>query len=172
MSKESPVFDEDRIITSADIDEPFYYGNHVEPLSPAVLLENAQDHKELEEIRRKALEKARKERVAKWEQSEQMKAKLEAARQKRKLKYEEIERESRLNREETVREAQGLVTPKSKAREVKCGGDKGTETDVQTPGKCTSNTPGPRSKNSNTLPKTPLKARLIKELAGSYSPTF
>lgn len=165
VSNSSTVFDEDRVITSADISEPFPFGSFVQPQTPAMLFEDTEDHRQIEEIRRKTIEKARQERMARWEQSEEFKRKVEAARKKRKLK-----------REETEKEAQGFRAPdpnsggvKEKKREED---DKEREKSKRTPSKSAPNTPSPQGQGSDKPPKTPLKARIIKELASAYSPTM
>jgi hypothetical protein len=164
MSNNSSVFGEDRVITSADISEPFPFGSFVQPQTPAMLFEDTEDHRQIEEIRRKTIEKARQERMARWEQSEEFKRKVEAAREKRKLK-----------REETEKEAQGFRTPNPKSKDVK---DKKKEDDKEkekgkgTPSESAPNTPSPQGQGSDKPPKTPLKARIIKELASAYSPTM
>ena len=164
MSNNSTVFDEDRVITSADITEPFPFGSFVQPQTPAMLFEDTEDHRQIEEIRQKTIEKARQERMARWEQSEEFKRKVEAAREKRKLKREEIEKE-----------AQGFRTPNPISKDVKekkMEDDKEKEKGKQTPSKSAPNTPSPQGQGSDKPPKTPLKARIIKELASAYSPTM
>ncbi len=151
----STIIDEDRVITSADIDEPFPFGTFVLPQTPATLVENRRERKDIEGIRKAVLETARQERIAKWEQSEESKRKLEASQQKRRVLREEMDANSQAIK--TARQKQREKDEKKSAKQVLV--------------KATPKTPYPGVQSFERPPKTPMKERVLKLIADSYSPT-
>lgn len=150
----SSMIDEDRIITSADIAEPFPFGNFVQPQTPAMLFEDPEERQDNEDVRNALLENARKDRMAKWGQSEEFKRKLEASRQKRRVLREEMDA--------------NVQAPKNARQKQKEEGDKkkGKKATVNAAPKI----PTPGAHKSERHPKTPVKVLFIGEIAGSYSP--
>ena len=112
----SSMIDEDKIITSADIAEPFPFGNFVQPQTPAMLFEDPEERQDNEDVRTALLEKARKERMAKWEQSEEFKRKLEASRLKRRVLREEMD--ANVQASKTARQKQKEEDDKTKAKQA------------------------------------------------------
>jgi hypothetical protein len=150
----SSMLDEDRIITSADIAEPFPFGSFVQPQTPAMLYEDSEERKDNEDVRKFLLENARNERMAKWEQSEEFKRKLEASRQKRRVLREEMD--ANVQASKTARQKQKEIQDKQMVK--------------QAPVNAAPETPNLGANGSEKPPKTPLKERLIKEIASAYSP--
>jgi len=151
----SNINDEDRIITSADIDEPFPFRNFVQPQTPAMLFEDPEERQDNEDVRTALLEKARKERMAKWEQSEEAKRRLEASRQKRKILREEMD--ANMQASKTARQKHKEEVDKKRARQ-----------DLV---KVVPQTPNSAVQSPRKPPKTPMKERVLKMIADSYSPT-
>jgi len=149
------MVDEDKIITSDDIDEPFPFGNFVQPQTPAMLFEDKEERQGNEIVRKELLEKARKERIAKWEQSEESKHKLETSRQKKRVLREEMEAS-----------VQASKTARQKYKEE---GDK--KNAIQALVKAAPQTPILVVQSNEKPPKTPMKERVLKLIADSYSPT-
>jgi hypothetical protein len=150
----SSMIDEDRIITSADIAEPFPFGNFVQPQTPAMLFEDPEERQDNEDVRNILLETARKERMAKWEQSEEFKRKLEASRQKRRVLREEMDANVRASK--NARQKQKEEDDKKRGKQA-----------IVNAGPKTQN---PGAHDSERPPKTPMKERFIKGLASTYSP--
>lgn len=154
-SRSSSINDEDRIITSADIDEPFPFGNFVQPQTPAMLFEDPEERQDNEDVRAALLERARKERMAKWEQSEESRRKLEASRQKRRVLREEMD--ANVQASKAARQKHREEGDKNRARQALF--------------QATPQTPNPAVQSSGKPPKTPMKERVLKLIADSYSPT-
>lgn len=152
----SSMIDEDRIITSADIAEPFPFGNFVQPQTPAILFEDPEECKYNEDIRSALLEKARKERMAKWEQSEEFKRKLEASRLKRRVLREEMD--ANVQASKNARQKRKEEDDKKRAKQALMN--------------ATPKTPKPVAHDSEKPPKTPMKVKelFIREIASAYSP--
>lgn len=143
---------ENMVITSADISEPFPFGNFVRPQLPAILIEDSNRFNELEKQRMILLEKSKKERRAKWEQSDDFRREPEVSRENRAETHAEKSRESYSSKQKS--------TESKKAKHVEAKKkDKTPESQVK------------KGKEGKGTPKTPLSQRLIKELAKSYSPT-
>lgn len=151
-SDTSSVLKEDRVITSADIAEPFPFGSFVPPQTPAIVIEDAEEAKFIEDVRQQLLEKAREERLAKFEQSEVSKRRLEAARERRRALREEMD--------------MNVQAPKVKKQKQK--EEAGKKKVKQKATKSEPTTPIPGTDSSDKGPKTPLKARIIQEFASAY----
>jgi hypothetical protein len=152
----SSEVDEDRIVTSADIAEPFPFGNFVQPQTPAMLFEDPEERKYNEDVRNALLEKARKERMAKWEKSEEFKLKLEASRLKRRVLREEMDANVQIFK--NARQKQKEEDGKKRAEQALVN--------------ATPKTPKPGAHDSEKPPKTPMKVKelFIREIASAYSP--